>query len=480
MRILAALLLLTSSVAGITLAAEEEKPEDGLSGLWTGVLSVGAQELPVEFQFTALPGGQFAGNLKSPTQSPQPIPLTLVTFRNRELSASAGMIGGQFKGKVASSGRTIRGDWTQGGVTLPLELSYNPAGFQPKRPQEPRPPFSYDSEEVTFENELGGNRLAGTLTLPKDRRGALPAVVLISGSGPQDRDETILGHKPFAVIADFLTRNGIAVLRYDDRGTGASTGNFSYATTLDFATDAAAAVTFLKNRPEVDPTKIGLIGHSEGGLVAPIVAVKRPGDVAFLVLLAAPGLRGDEILMTQSRALLSAAGMKPDLVDLMSRLNRSIYDALVLPDPNPETVRKLAAEFETEVKKLSPEDAKALGEIGTVIEDQMKSLQSPWFAQFLTLDPAEFLKKTTIPVLALNGERDLQVLADPNLAAISAHLTEAGNTHFETKKLPELNHLFQRAATGLPGEYWRIETTIEPSVLKSILEWIQRTTSSKR
>jgi uncharacterized protein len=450
-----------------------EAPPDGLSGSWSGTLKVGGQELPVGFEFTAEAGGQFKGVMRSPMQTPQPIPITVVTFRDRELKVTVDLVGGSYQGKAAANGQTIRGEWKQGGYALPLDLKFEPGGTaEPVRPQTPKPPFPYASEEVVFPNLAADIRLAGTLTLPKGGTGPVAAAILISGSGPQDRDETIMGHKPFAVLADYLTRQGIAVLRYDDRGTGASTGTFAYGTTMDFATDAAAALSYLKTRKEIDPARIGLIGHSEGGLIAPIVAVKRPGEVAFLVLLAGPGLRGDEILMTQSRALMTAAGMKPNLIELTARLNRSIYDALTEPNPDGEKVRKLATDFAEELKKLSPDDAKALGEIGPGLEEQMKSLQTPWFANFLVLDPAEYLGQITLPVLALNGARDLQVLADPNLAAIEKHLRAAGNTRFVTRKLPDLNHLFQKAETGLPGEYWRIETTIEHSVLKLIADWI--------
>jgi pimeloyl-ACP methyl ester carboxylesterase len=453
----------------------EESPPDGLAGTWSGSLAAGGQELPVFFEFTAAPGGQFTGVLKSPSQTPQPIPLTAVTFRDREVKVRVDLVGGSYTGKVAANGQTIRGEWRQGPNTLPLVLTRQPAGAAAavaKRPQTPAPPYPYASEEVAFDNPAAQIRLAGTLTLPRGATRPVAAAILISGSGPQDRDETILDHKPFAVWADYLTRRGIAVLRYDDRGTGASTGEHAYGTTLDFATDAAAALTYLKTRKEIDPARIGLVGHSEGGLIAPIVAVKRPGEVAYLVLLAGPGLRGDEILMTQSRALMSAAGMKPELIELTSRLNRSIYDALTQPNPDGEKVRKLAADFEAELKKLSPDEAKALGEIGPGLEEQFKALQTPWFANFLALDPAPYLSQITAPVLALNGTRDLQVLAEPNLAAIERHLKAAGNTRFTTRNLPDLNHLFQKAETGLPGEYWRIETTVEHSVLKLVAEWI--------
>ncbi|MCB1234446.1 MAG: alpha/beta hydrolase [Verrucomicrobiae bacterium] len=449
-----------------------ESPKDGISGIWIGTLRAGAEELPVEFTIEPTGGGQFKGVLRSPKQTPEPMPITLVSFRDRDLKLVVDIVKGVYEGKVAANGKSIRGKWTQGGFTLALDLDYTPGGFAPNRPQTPKPPFPYAAEEVAFDNPLGKNRLAGTLTLPKNPLRPVPAVVLVTGSGPQDRDETIMGHKPFAVLADALTRKGIAVLRYDDRGVGKSTGSFEYGTTLDFATDAAAAVAFLKTRKEIDPARVGLIGHSEGGLVAPIVNAKRPGQAAFLVLLAAPGQRGDLILLQQNEALLKTAGATPAFVAVVREFNRAVYDLLTQPNPDIDKVRKLAADFETSAKKLTPEEGEKLSRIGSTIEDQMKALQTPWFANFLTLDPGEFLRQTKIPVLALNGERDLQVLADPNLAAIAQHLKAAENAKFDTRKLPDLNHLFQKAETGLPDEYWKIEETMDPAVPKAIAEWI--------
>lgn len=461
-------------------AEPRERPADGLSGTWSGTLQVGPQELPLVFAFAAAPGGHFTGTLTSLAQSPRPIPFTTIRLRGRDLRASVDAIGGVFTGKIASGGTAIRGEWSQGGLSLLLDLAFLPDGAPagPARPQTPRPPLPYVSETVSFPNPAGGHHLSGTLTRPKEGGAPVPAVVLISGSGPQDRDETLFGHKPFAVLADHLSREGIAVLRCDDRGTGASGGVFEHATTLDFAADAGAALAFLRTRKEIDPVRIGLIGHSEGGLIAPMVAAERPGEVAFLVLLAAPGLRGDETLLSQNRALLTAAGLEPELVDLVEALSRSLFAALTQPDPDPAKVQALAETFQAEWKKLSPEDARALGEIGPGLEKQIQILQTPWFARSLVLDPADSLRRITVPVLALNGSLDLQVLPGPHLAAIRRSLAEAENRSVAAEVLPGLNHLFQPARTGLPSEYWRLETTFEPSVLRRISDWIRETATA--
>ncbi|MBL9153505.1 MAG: alpha/beta fold hydrolase [Verrucomicrobiales bacterium] len=476
---LLSILLLATGWFSLVNAAESTPesaaaPRDGLGGTWTGTLKAGAADLPLVFQFSPTGGGNFTGTLTSTAQSPLPLPFSQISLRDREVKASIDSLGGRFEGKIAANGRVIRGEWTQGGHTLPLDLAYQPGGApEPRRPQTPRPPHPYRSEAVTFAPPGADHRLSGTLTLPEGPTGRVPGIVLISGSGPQDRDETIFGHKPFAVIADHLTRQGIAVLRYDDRGTGASTGTFEYATTLDFADDAAAAAAHLASRPEIDPARVGLLGHSEGGLIAPIVAARHPDRIACLVLLAGPGLRGDEILLTQTRALLTATGQKAALIDLTERFQRALFAVLTQPAPDVNKAREIAATFQAEIAALSPDDAKALAQAAPAIEESMKALQTPWFARFLVLDPGDSLRQLSqTPLLALFGERDLQVLPEPNLAALRRHLEAAGNTRFTAEIRPGLNHLFQKATTGLPTEYSQIETTIEPAVLQRIAGWI--------
>jgi hypothetical protein len=330
-----------------------------------------------------------------------------------------------------------------------------------RRPQNPKQPYPYREEEVQFENKAAGISLAATFTIPQGR-GPFPAVFLITGSGPQDRDEAILGHRPFLVLADYLTRKGIAVLRADDRGFGKSSGNFATATTADFATDAEAAVAYLKTRSEVNPRQIGLVGHSEGGIIAPMVAARNP-DVAFIVMMAGSGVPGDEILVSQTLLLTEVSGKSHEEAEKNAADEREIL-ALVKQE-------KDSAILEKEVRE------KLAGKIPEAqLGIQLKAVSSPWFRYFIDYDPAVALRKVTCPVLAINGEKDLQIPPKQNLPVIRRALEAGGNKNFEVDELPGLNHLFQTAKTGAIGEYAEIEETISPAALEKIASWILKQT----
>jgi pimeloyl-ACP methyl ester carboxylesterase len=282
--------------------------------------------------------------------------------------------------------------------------------------------------------------------------------VLITGSGPQDRDETLLGHKPFLVLSDYLTRKGIAVLRADDRGTGKSTGDFAAATTADFATDTEAGVAYLKTRAEVNPHKIGLIGHSEGGVIAPMIAARDHG-IAFIVTMAGPGVPGDQILVAQVRAIDLASGKTPEEAEKDATQEREVLELLKTDKDDATLEKDVRAKLGGDVP-----DAK----VGLSI----KQLNSPWFRYFVNYDPAIALRKVQCPVLAIIGEKDVQVPARQNLPAIREALEEGGNKHFDVEEVPGLNHLFQTAKTGGPMEYAQIEETISPVALDKMAGWI--------
>jgi pimeloyl-ACP methyl ester carboxylesterase len=355
-------------------------------------------------------------------------------------------------------------------VKFPLTLKKTDKVTALNRPQTPKPPFPYKVEDLTYRNEAAGISLAGTLTLPEGH-GPFPAVILISGSGAQDRDETIFQHKPFLVLADALTRRGVAVLRVDDRGVGGSSGSVAKSTSEDFAGDVQAGIALLKSRPEIDGRKIGLIGHSEGGIIAPIVA-GRSRDVAFIVLMAGTGLPGDEIMLMQGRLIGKAMGASDKNLEKQDSGRKRLFDIMKTETDAKkagvalrETVKKL-------LEELSPEERKQAGDVDSLAESQLKMLESPWFRFFLTFDPRPTLAKVQCPVLALVGEKDLQVPPKENLEEIAKAVQKGGNMRVTTKQLPGLNHLFQTCKTGSVTEYRQIEETISPLALKVIGDWI--------
>ena len=433
------------------------KPSD-IDGAWLGTLDTGAVKLRVVFHISNTEDGLIA-TLDSPDQGQNGILVTTVTRQGASLKLEVKSIAGGFEGKISSDLSAIEGTWTQMGNSLPLTLKRvkDTAELELRRPQNPAKPYPYKEEEVAYDNKSARTTLAATLTAPPGK-GPFPAVLLITGSGPHDRDESIMGHKPFLVLADSLTRRGIVVLRADKRGCGKSTGNYASATTVDFASDADAGVAYLKTRPEVDPHRIGLIGHSEGGIVAPMAAAQNP-DVAFIVMMAGSGVRGDEIVVAQGILISEAAGTSHEEAEKNAAEEREVLQ-LVEHEKDDVVLEKLLRE------KLAGKLRKA--QLGA----QIKTVTSPWFRYFLTYDPATALRKVTCPVLALIGEKDLQVPPKQNLPVIRKTLAEAGNKNFEADELPGLNHLFQTAKTGAISEYSEIEETMSPVAMEKIAGWI--------
>jgi pimeloyl-ACP methyl ester carboxylesterase len=335
------------------------------------------------------------------------------------------------------------------------------AAAAPQRPQTPRPPFPYKAQDVVIPG-AGDARLAGTLTIPAGA-GPFPAVLLINGSGPNDRDETILGHKPFLVIADALTRRGVMVLRLDKRGVGASTGGSPDLTTADYAADARAALAWLRRRPEAAAGRLGLLGHSEGAEIAPMLAADDP-KVAFLVLLAAPAVPGDQLLLAQSRALLEAQGAPADRVLAAARANRDIYAIAKSDLPEDEAYDQVMARL------------KEAGAPATAVAAMARQGLSPWVRWFLRHDPRPALAKVRCPVLALYGSKDLQVVPVQNVPELRAALK--ADPQATVTDLPGLNHLFQTADTGSPRDYGQIQETIAPAALALIVDWVVRTTAA--
>ncbi len=460
----------------ISLMAQNfEKP---LLGDWKGELSISGMKLPLIFHISKIENEQdentniFSATMDSPAQGAKDIPVSEVSFLDNNLTIKISNLGASYEGKIISETQ-IEGIFKQAGQSFPMVLNKMEKGSEKEilnRPQEPKAPFDYKTEEVQFQNRKAKEEtiLAGTLTLPKNTNQETPVVILISGSGAQNRNQEILGHKPFLVIADYLTKNGIAVLRYDDRGTAQSTGVFEGSTSKDFATDVEAAIDFLKTRKDINTKKIGLIGHSEGGMIAPMIAANRQKDVAFIVLLAGVGVNGSELLVEQQQAIGKLSGMSQQDLAKSKRENEGAFRII-----NEITDEKLLQEKMTLylTDSVNQDDFPPSMTKEEYINAQLSLITSPWMSYFLRYNPKENLSKTVCPILAVNGDKDVQVDAKINLTAIEKATQEAANATI--KYFPNLNHLFQTAETGLPSEYGEIEETFSPLVLKFVTDWIK-------
>lgn len=431
-----------------------------ISGIWTGKLQVQGTSLRLVFTISKTDSG-YRSTLDSPDQGAKGIPVTSTSFENSILKLEISNAGITYEGTLSEE-NTFVGSFKQGGQSFPMVLTFGEEERTP-RPQEPVKPYPYHSEEVKFKNDAAGIELAGTLTLPQ-KSGSFPAVILISGSGPQNRDQELAGHKPFLVLADFLTRNGIAVLRFDERGVGESTGVFGEATTYDFAADVQSAIDYLLGRAEINKLKIGLIGHSEGGIVAPIVGA-RSKEVSFMVLMAGSALRGDQLLLLQKAKIERQMGINEALI----AANQEIFDGaykLVLDQGSAQSdlKAKLSDYFTSKYGPALPANQK---------EALVGQLSSPWMLEFVRLDPADYLAKVTCSVLAINGSKDIQVPSAENLGRMKAVFEASNNSAGSTKELEGLNHLFQECETGATSEYSTISQTISPLALNEILDWIK-------
>lgn len=390
-----------------------------------------------------------------------------ITLNFRDFQAS-------YKGRIVHDSLYVSGLWIQRGQSFPLRLDFknDNEAVSFRRPQEPRGPFPYISRDITIPNKKDKVNLSGTLTLP-DTIGKHTLVILITGSGPQDRNEELVGHKPFFVIADYLTRNGIAVFRYDDRGVGQSTGNFGTSTSLDFMNDVLSIVSYFRKQPHINSGKIGLIGHSEGGMIAMMAAAKKRKDIRFIISLAGPGVNIIDLLLRQTEDVLRAAGANEDMIEKTRALNFQLYN-LALTEPNIDSVMNKISGFLDEITAdLTEEEINEYGFSKDNLRISAMQLFNPWMKYFLACKPSDYLKKIRCPVLALNGSLDIQVSADENLEAIERFLKEGKNTKVQTIRLEGLNHLFQKAEHGTIAEYMLIEETINMKVLEILKNYIK-------
>jgi len=376
----------------------------------------------------------------------------------------------EYSGVISADKQSISGEWTQ--MKKDYQLNFSRLKDEPelKRPQEPKPPYSYRVEEIEFENKKAKIKLKGTLTLPKNSWNS-PVVILVSGSGPQDRNSEIFGHKPFLLLADYFTKNGIAVLRFDDRGTAESEGDFRNATTYNFADDVAAAFNFLRNYKGVNSKKIGIVGHSEGGMIAPLLASKIK-EIAFIVMMAGPGSSGEEILYQQTKLISLAEGKSEKEVKKDIKFLRKIYKIAKSDKSYKEGFKSLRKLYKRKTffmtKKKRQENNLSKQYTDAIIMQVMSS----WFREFLRIQPSDYLPKVKCPVLAIAGNKDLQVPPEPNIILIEKLLTESGNKNVEIVRLDNLNHLFQHCKTGSVTEYPFIEETFSPIAMKIIADWI--------
>lgn len=389
-----------------------------ITGPWQGVLDVNGQKLGIVFKFSKTTDGINLAKMDVPEQGAVDIPMEILYLSKDSLSLQVKGIGIAYSGKM--EGEVIKGTFQQNGMSLPLD--FKPGTSQaPNRPQEPKKPYPYNTQEVTFCNFSANVTLAGTLTYPvgykKGKR--VPIILMVTGSGPQARNERIFDHNPFLIIADYLAKNGIASLRYDDRGVGQSTGTFKGSTSADFAQDAKAGISYLRKNKQFGP--VGILGHSEGGLIAFMLGAEKTVD--FIVSLAGPAIQGDSVIAEQTNAQLLHYGQ-----------------------PATQTVKKVREAF-----AKAPKDA--------------------WMDYFINCDPTRYIQQITVPLMAINGSKDHQVLPNSNLKKIEA-LQKNGNKKNFIKIYPGLNHLFQHCDSGAGDEYWKIEETISPEVLKDIATWI--------
>jgi RNA polymerase sigma factor (sigma-70 family) len=453
-------------------AAQTGASNQSIEGAWEGTLDFGGAKLRLVLKVSKGADGSLTAKADSPDQGATDLPVDAISLKDGAVRFEMIRLMASYEGTLNREASEIAGEFKQGGTSLPLTLKRTAKPTALNRPQEPKRPYPYDEEEVGYENKRDGVKLAGTLTLPRGK-GPFPAALLITGSGPQDRNESLLGHKPFLVLADYLTRRGLAVLRVDDRGVGGSTGSVANSTTEDFATDVMAGIEILKTRKEIDPKRIGLIGHSEGGLIAPMVAAQND-DVAFIVLMAGTGLTGEEILYLQGALIMKANGASAEQLAKQRATQASMFKILK-EEKDPATAEKRIYQ---ELSKSLTEEEKKKSEQTILV--QAKQVNTPWFRYFLTLDPRPPLQKVKCPVLVLNGENDLQVPVNENLREIEAALKAGGNKDVTIARLPKLNHLFQTSETGSPNEYIKIEETIAPVALKTIGDWVLNRTTTQR
>ena len=454
---------------GFTQIFSQEYKNSDIVGNWHGELDAMGQKLEMFIHISIDEFKRLNAELTIPMQMIKQKAFDEAYFDYGELELGVD----EYKAKYEAVYRndSLVGEWKQS--IFNNELIFTRTNEIPslERPQEPLEPFPYQSETVKFHNKEADIDLEGTLTLPGN--GKYPAVVLVTGSGPQDRDENLFDHKPFKLIAHELTQAGFAVLRYDDRGVGQSEGDFSKGNTADFASDTWAAFQFLQNHENIDPDKIGIIGHSEGGMIAQMLAAQH-SEISFIISMAGPGIPIKELMLEQTEAVLRAENYEDKLVEKSVDINRRIYDVIIKYSDSKKLKKKIKATYESALKELTDEEKTELGFSKLSMMQNLNTLSSPFYRYFISFNPEDYLVKIKCPVLAINGTKDVQVMYKSNLENIERVLKASGNENVTIKAFEGLNHLFQPAETGAVSEYPKIETTIDPAVLEYLKEWLKK------
>jgi pimeloyl-ACP methyl ester carboxylesterase len=465
--------LIFSIVLSLTIFAQNADHRS-IEGDWLSVVEVSGIKLRLALRVSKTADGTLAAKFDSIDQGATDLDIETITQRGSAIRFEAKKLGLDYEGTLNEKADEIAGQLKTGAGSMPVIFKSIAVVPKLNRPQDPNKPYPYDEEEVDYKNAKDNNKLAGTLTLPRTKEKS-PAVILITGSGAQDRNETVAGHRPFLVLADYLTRRGIAVLRVDDRGMGNSDRGSPTETSENFADDVLAGIEYLKSRKEINPKQIGLIGHSEGGMIAPMVAV-RSKDVAFIVSMAGLGQTGKDALYTQTELMQKAGGASQEMTRQTNAALKTIFEILQ-SEPDDKVAEQRIRESLKKQKDALSDKKKVFAPVEASLIERMPIFLSAWFRYFIAYNPRPTLEKVKIPALAINGENDLQASAKENLTLIAAALQKGGNQDYTIKSFPKLNHLFQTSHTGMLSEYGEIEETIAPEVLETISNWILKRAS---
>jgi uncharacterized protein len=456
----------------IVLAGSFATAQTEFTGIWEGKINAGV-EIRIIFQISYDTSKKVIGTMSVPEQGLKNVSTT-VDINGDSIHIGVAQLQSKYSGQLR--GDSIIGNFHQS-ITLPLNFKKVTSVAEKIRPQTPVPPFPYKTEDLVYTNNDKSITYGATITLPQGR-GPFPAAILLTGSGQQNRDEEIMGHKPFAIIADHLTRRGIIVLRVDDRGMGQTSGDVFSATTRDFANDALVSLNYLLNRKEVDKSKVGLIGHSEGGMIAQLIAAERK-DISFIIMLAAPGKKTLKLMNDQNEAILTKAGLPADYISAYQELYNEILVTILATD-NTNAFEKVKVIVDRWIAKTPVNIVVATSGITdekskeAFITQFVSQLTNPWFRYFLSYDPSPYIKKISTKVLAVNGSSDIQVLSKQNLAGIESALKKSSAKYYEIKQFPGLNHLFQECKKCTVAEYDELEQSISPALLDYISSWMKK------